>query len=316
VAWSKRPWTIPLLLRLYRGKKEAGSDYRTKSQLAREMFDLFLQWLPAEQRVRLLVDSGYMGKTMLRGLPLDRVTVFGALRTNAALHLSPTKSSKRRGRHSKRGLRLQTPSQMHRERVYSWKTVPIRKGAKVHQKEALSLKAQWYSVLGERLNHVVLVRDDDEKLRVILCTDPTLDAAQIVEQGARRWSIEVFNHDVKQFFGFADSPAWSEQSVLRTAPWVALLSGILVVWFHRVYQRTQNIPVPQRPWYDWKEDLSFADVVRYAQLSLGRVDVLPWARSLVPISPKVFALNERRIANISFADANANCIEIHEKSAA
>ena len=86
------------------------------------------------------------------------------------------------------------------------------------QKEVLSLKAQWYGVLGSRVNHVVLMREDTEKLRVVLCTDETLSTESILEQGARRWPIEVWNRDVKQFFGFADSPAWSKQAVLRTAP--------------------------------------------------------------------------------------------------
>ena len=42
VPWSKRAWFIPLLSRLYRGKKEAGAEYRTKSELAREMLDMVL----------------------------------------------------------------------------------------------------------------------------------------------------------------------------------------------------------------------------------------------------------------------------------
>ncbi len=61
-------------------------EYRTKSELGREMVDLISTWVDPRRGVRLLLDSGYMGRTMLRDLPFERVTVFGSLETNAALY--------------------------------------------------------------------------------------------------------------------------------------------------------------------------------------------------------------------------------------
>lgn len=293
VPWSKRAWFIPLLSRLYRGKKEAGAEYRTKSALGREMFDLFLTWVGPSRKVRLLLDSGYMGRTMLRDLPFERVTVFGTLKTNAALY-RPTPAGqgrskrKRRGRPRKMGTRLPTPATMHREPGRRWTTITFPVSQRERQKEVLSLKAQWYGVLGTRINHVVLMREDSEKLRVVLCTDETLSKESILEQGARRWPIEVWNREVKQFFGFADSPAWSKQAVLRTAPWVTLVSGLLVVWFHRIYTKGMRIPVPERPWYVGKKDLSFADLLRAAQETLRGVDALDFAAAILERDPNVF----------------------------
>lgn len=297
VPWSKRPWFVPLLSRLYRGKREAGAEYRTKSALGREMLDLVLSWLSPDRKVRLLVDSGYMGRTMLCGLPLEHVTVIGSLKTNAALYRPPSpkgqrgSKKKRHGRRRKKGERLPTPAKMHHDSRRKWEMIGVQVSQQERQKEVLSLKAQWYGVLGARTNHVVLIREDAEKLRVVLCTDDTLSAKQIVEQGARRWPIEVWNRDVKQFFGFADSPAWSKQAVLRTAPWVALLSGLLVVWFHRVYAQGAKVPMPKRPWYFWKEDLSFADLVRAAQETLGGLrglDLVEWAVGILGSEPQAF----------------------------
>jgi hypothetical protein len=291
VPWSKRAWFIPLLSRLYRGKKEAGTEYRTKSALGREMVDLVLTWVDPCREVRLLLDSGYMVKPMLRDLPFERVTVFGSLKTNAALYRPlPTCRSKtqRRGRPRKKGKRLPTPSMMHRETQRKWTTITFQVSQRERQREVRSLKAQGYGVLGPRINHVVLMREDTEKLRVVLCTDETLSKESILEQGARRWPIEVWNRDVKQFFGFADSPAWSKQAVLRTAPWVALVSGMLVVWFHRIYVKGIQIPMPERPWYLWKTDLSFADLVRAAQETLRGVDALDFAVAILKRDPNVF----------------------------
>jgi hypothetical protein len=293
VPWSKRAWFIPLLSRLYQGKKEAGTEYRTKSVLGREMVDLVLTWVDPCRKLRLLLDSGYMVKTMLCDLPFERVTVFGSLKTNAALYRPlPTRQGrskgKRRGRPRKKGKQLPTPATMHRETRRRWTTITFQVSQRERQKEVLSLKAQWYGVLGPRTNHVVLMREDTEKLRVVLCTDETLSKESILEQGARRWPIEVWNREVKQFFGFADSPAWSKQAVLRTAPWVALVSGMLVVWFHRIYVKGIQTPMPVRPWYLGKKDLSFADLLRAAQETLRGRDALDFAVAILERDPNVF----------------------------
>jgi hypothetical protein len=293
VPWSKRAWFIPVLSRLYRGKKEAGMEYRTKSALGRDMVDLVLTWVDPFRKVRLLLDSGYMAKTMLRDLPFERVTVFGSLKTNAALYRpTPTShgrsKSKHRGRPRKKGTRLPTPATIHRQAGRTWTTIQFLLSQRERQREVLSLKAQWYGVLGTRINHVVLMREDTVKLRVVLCTDETLAKESILEQGARRWPIEVWNREVKQIFGFADSPAWSKQAVLRTAPWVALVSGLIVVWFHRIYTKGMQIPMPERPWYVRKNDLSFADLVRAAQETLRGVDALDFAVAILERDPSVF----------------------------
>lgn len=132
------------------------------------------------------------------------------------------------------------------------------------------------------------MREDAVKLRVVLCTDEALAKESILEQGARRWPIEVWNREVKQIFGFADSSAWSKKAVLRTAPWVALVSGLIVVWFHRIYVKGINIPIPERPWYIGKTDLSFADLVRAAQETLRGVDALDFAVAILDGDSKVF----------------------------
>jgi SRSO17 transposase len=306
VPWSRRPWSVPLLFRLYRSKKEAaGADYRTKTVLAREMVDLLLGWLPETTRVRLLLDSGYMSRPMVRGLPLARVTVFGALRTNAALYRAPKATSKRRGRPRKKGQRMATPAKMHRDRRWDWTTVTAKVYQKDRKQRVLSLQAQWYGVLGELVARVVVVDQDVRKVRVFLCTDAEQSAQAVLETIARRWSIEVWNRDSKQDFGFADSPAWSEMAVRRTAPWAGLLSGLLLVWFHGIYGRV-DVPLPERPWYSWKEDLSFADLVRTARMMLRPVEIVGWARAVVAREASAFATAPQRKNTVESCSTEVN----------
>jgi hypothetical protein len=116
------------------------------------------------------------------------------------------RKSKHRGRPRKMGMRLPAPATMHHDGTRRWTMATFQVSQRERQREVLRLKAQWYDVLGARTNHVVLMREDTQKLRVVLCTDDTLAKESILEQGARRWPIEVWNRDVKQIFGFADSP--------------------------------------------------------------------------------------------------------------
>jgi hypothetical protein len=248
--------------------------------LARAMVDTLLGWLPTTTKVRLLLDSGYMNRTMLRGLPREQVTIFGAIKTNAALYRPPPSAApKRRGRRRKKGERMATPAKMHHDRRRAWTTMTVKIGLKKRRQRVLSVKAQWYGVLGEFVARVVLVDHESSKLRVFLCTDAEQPAEAVLEQVGRRWSIEVWNRDIKQDFGFADSPAWSETAVRRTAPWAGLLSGMLVIWFHRVHSRVE-VSLPERPWYSWKHDLSFADLVRTARATLRTVELVGWARAV------------------------------------
>ena len=77
---------------------------------------------------------------------------------------------------------------------------------------------------------------------------------------------------------------------------MALLSGLVVVWFHRVYVKGMKVPLPERPWYARKEDLSFADLVRAAQETLRGMDVQNWAVAILKNDPKVFkkAMEEKK----------------------
>lgn len=59
VPFSQRTWALPLLFRLYRSKKECPESegiYSKKTELAREMLDVFVSWV-GDRRVELAADS-------------------------------------------------------------------------------------------------------------------------------------------------------------------------------------------------------------------------------------------------------------------
>ena len=97
---------------------------------------------------------------------------------------------------------------------------------------------------------VVVVKGKKEPV-ILLCTDLTLPAAQIIEIYAARFSIEIAIRDLKQNFGFGDYQCTSSQAIFRFVQlcfvsfclWrLMLLPKNAVKWIGKERQSTMNGP--------------------------------------------------------------------------
>lgn len=277
VPFSHRTWSLPVLFRLYRNKKECAKKketYRKKTELARAMLGVFAGWA-GERRVVLAADSAYCNDTVTSDLPSSMI-LLGAMRPDAVLTALPPKGSKVVGRPRVRGDVLPKPNALAQDERHPWKTCKAMlygRKTKITYKECF---AQWYRACGTRLLHIVIVKVDSGSipLRVFFSMDATLSVPQILEGYAGRWSIEVCFKDLKQLLGFADSSARKKEAVERTAPFVGLVYTALVLWFAEHAHTSPIAMPPLRPWYLHKRGLSFADVLRTAQRVLAPMDVL------------------------------------------
>lgn len=284
VPFSRRPWALPLLFRIYRNTKDCernGHPHRKKTELGRELVDLLAQWA-GERRVHLAMDSAYCNDTLLRDLT-QKVTVFGAMRPDAVLTALPVAPMRpKAGRRPIRGAVLPKPEALARDKRVPWRTCKADLYGLVRTVHFKALDAQWYHVCGGRLLRVVVVRVDDGTVdfRVFFCTECPTPVVSILETYAERWSLEVTFRDLKQELGFADSSARTRAAVERTAPFVGYIYTTLVLWFADGAWCTTFAAPPIRPWYLHKRGHSFADIVRTAQRVLTGLDVLDPARSL------------------------------------
>lgn len=285
VPFSKRPWALPILFRLYRNKKEAtrkGSNYQKKTELTREMLDIIVQWTNGV-RIEVAMDCAYCNDTVMRGLP-SSVVVVGSMRPDAALTASPKPkpTGQRRGRPPVRGVRLPSPEKIARDGRQKWKSCTLRIYGELRSITYKTIDAQWYRACGARLLRIVIVQMEGGTvpIRVYFSTDTTLPAERILMGYAARWSVEVCFRDLKQLLGFGDSSARKAESVLRTAPFVGLTYTILVIWFMEGAHASVFAAPPFRPWYSHKSGLCFADILRAAQRVLVHLDVLDPARSI------------------------------------
>jgi SRSO17 transposase len=266
----QRTWGLPILLRLYRSKStclKKNKEYKKKTELAREMLDVLARWLP-DRRVEVAADSAYCNSTVTRGLA-DTIVLFGTMRPDAALTALPDASRrhKRGGRPAVRGERLPNPEKVYETAEYGWYAMQVVLYGRMQWVTYQSWTAQWYRACGTRLLHVVVTKTTHGKIpfRVFFCTDPEVSVEYLLQRYASRWSIEVTFYNMKQFLGFADSQAWSRRAVERTAPFVAFLYTLIVVWYSTAVPGTTFDFFPIRPWYRHKTTPSFADMLGAAQ---------------------------------------------------
>ncbi len=283
VPFSSRTFALPVLFRLYRTVKScerAGHPHRKKTQLARDLLDVFAGWV-GDRRVEIAADCAYCNDTITRGLP-ETFVLFGAMRPDAVLTALPPKRPRRPGRPSRRGRPVAKPEVIAKDLRRPWLSCKATLYGVRRTVRYKTVDAQWYRACGVRLLRIVIVKVDDGAIgmRVYFSTDATVDIPVILETYAGRWGIEVCFRDLKQLLGFGDSSARKRAAVERTAPFVGLVYTALVLWFAEGVHRTAIATPPLRPWYRHKRGLCFADVLRAAQRALMPLDVLDPRRSV------------------------------------
>ncbi|RMH66911.1 MAG: hypothetical protein D6685_04395, partial [Bacteroidetes bacterium] len=276
--FSRRPWALPVLFRLYRGHKDcvrSAQGYRKKTELARELLDVVVGWLEG-RRCEVAADGAYCNDTVTRGLP-ENLVVFGRMRPDAVLTAAPPPRRRKAGRPRLRGERLPTPREVARRDDTVWEESEARLYRRARSMRYTEMVAQWYRACGTRMLKIVIVpvATGNAEVQVFFCTDPKLSAEHVLERYASRWAIEVTFRDLKQLLGFAQSQARARRAVERTAPFVGLLFTLVVLWYIEAGHRSRFDVWPLRPWYRSKTDPSFEDMLwamRRAVLASGILD--------------------------------------------
>jgi hypothetical protein len=263
-----RFFCLNILWRLYTKKNKSNpTTHRTKPQLARQMVEVVVSWLPGRQLV-VVGDSAYLGRHLLKNLP-EEVTALGPIHWKAELSEPlPADSNGRR----KKGKRLSTPKQALEDPRWAWQDLLLHhpKGEKNLQVKVLR-PCCWYASAGAMRLQVVLVRDPERKWRdeALLCGNLELSTEEIIVGYLKRWSVEVAYCDAKQLLGFHDAMVWSEPAVARAHPMAWFVGSLVVLWYDAVGQHEQAAQ-RQRPWYKHKVRPTFADMLACCRLHLWR----------------------------------------------
>ncbi len=119
----------------------------------------------------------------------------------------------------------------------------------------------YYKAGNDRLVRLVFSQDTvgQRPTRIFYCTDLSKTPREILSIFSQRWSIEVTHYDCKQHLGLEDPANRTPKAVERTAPMAMFLSSLTIVWFET--EGHKELEFPNRPWYSWKPQPSFADML-------------------------------------------------------
>jgi len=243
-------------------KANRGADktpHKTRPELMAEMIALVAAWFP-DRRFILVVDSLYSGKSVLATLP-SNFDLIGPVHARAALYApASAQGRKGRGRKPKKGDRLKTIDAWEKDRS-PWKVLHYDQYG-LHGSFRVKTRTGLYCKAGkDRLLRLVLSQDTvgNRPTRIFYSTNVNLQPREILSLFSLRWSIEVTHFDCKQHLGLEDPANRVPKAVKRTAPMSMFLHSLTIVWYategHRDYQ------IPERPWYWWKSEPSFADML-------------------------------------------------------
>jgi hypothetical protein len=243
-------------------KANRGSDktpHKTRPELMAEMIALVAAWFP-DRRFILVVDSLYSGKSVLATLP-SNLDLIGPVHPTAVLYAPASPQDyKGRGCRPKKGARLKSKEAWEKDssrwQVLHFDQYGLHGSLRVKTRTGL-----YYKAGKDRLLRLVLSQDTvgDRPTRIFYSTNVNLQPRKILSLFSLRWSIEVTHYDCKQHLGLEDPANRVPKAVKRTAPMAMFLYSLTMVWYategHRDFQ------IPDRPWYWWKSEPSFADML-------------------------------------------------------
>jgi len=266
VPWSRRLWacpflTVPVLAPATSAK--LGTPHRTAIDRAQTLIRLVRRWQPGRDLV-LIGDGGFAATALghtCRALP--RAALVTRLRLDAALYDPPTPPPPgRRGRKPKKGARQPNLKARLADPTTTWEcaTVPWYGGA------TKNLDLATGTALWHRAGHNplpirwVLLRDPAGKLppTALCCTDPTVEATQVVGWFVARWNLEVTFEEVRAHLGFETQRQWSTTAIGRTPPCLLGLFSLVVLLAKTLHP--QELPTRQAAWYA-KDEATFADAL-------------------------------------------------------
>lgn len=275
-----------------KGKKTAQSgtsQHATRPGLMRQMLELVASWFP-DRQLLFLGDSLYTGESVLRYLPAN-VDLIGAVHPKGALYEPAPKNQSGRGGRRKKGKRLPTRQQWEADKT-PWTSITFNQFGLHGTFETKTCEGLYYKAGKDRLLTFVLTRDTDggRPTQIFYSTNRELDAKQILSTYAHRWAIEVTHHDAKQLLGFEDPANRLPLAVERTAPMAMVLYSMTILWYAQ--HGHEHVKFPRRPWYDQKQEPSFADMLT----TLRR---LTWEDELSEVRPKS-TLAQESLARLTY----------------
>ena len=233
-------------LKEYRRRaREESVSVRGAEILAELRSSLDKQLGAADKPLVAAVDGSFTNSNVLRRLPLNTVLI-GRIRHDANLN-HPATQQPARGRRRLYGEKAPTPEQLLRDQSVPWTTVTAFAGGKMRSFSVKRITPLLWRKAGADVPMQLVVikpvgyrRSKGDKTNYrrptyLICTDPTLPVATLLQYYIWRWDIEVNHRDEKQIIGVGQAQVRSPKAVDRV-PAIAVAVYATLVLAHSTLQ--------------------------------------------------------------------------------
>lgn len=208
------------------------------------------------RKLIVAVDGGYTNREIFKSIPEDTVLV-GRMRKDAQIFGLPEPETRmRRGRSRLYGEPLPTPEALRQDETIAWQPVQAYAAGERHTFDVKIVgPIRWKSAGGRDLK-LVIVRPIAYRPRksahllyrdpaYLICSDPTLPVAQLLQAYLWRWEIEVNHREEKTLMGAGEAQVRTEAAV-SSAPAFAIASyALLHVAAAQAGIQTNGLPLPK-----------------------------------------------------------------------
>lgn len=273
VSWAGRVWALPFLSVLAPSERccsERGKRHKKITQWGRQMIMLLRRWLPHRMLI-IVADSSYAVLELL-GTVKEQACLISRLRLNAALYdPAAPRQPGQRGPNRLKGNRQSSLQQRLEDASTQWLPMTIAQWYDQKNKQVLVATgtALWYHVGTAPVTiRWVLIKDVEGKKQpaALLCTDTTINAAQIIAYFTRRWMMEVTLQESRVHLGVESQRQWSDLAIARTTPVLLGLFSIVSLWADQLHQQ-HLLESEQTAWYH-KPHLTFSDAIAAVRSSI------------------------------------------------
>ncbi len=189
--------------------------------------------------LQVAVDGGYTNRTVFRQCPA-RTVLIGRLRKDAHLFAPPCVPTGKRGRRRIYGAPQPTPEAVRQDPQHPWEEVVVWAAGKQHTFRVKRLGLVRWRGTGARDVQVVIVAPLGYRLTrrgrllyrkpaYLICTDPALPLAQVLQAYVWRGQIEVSFREEKTLLGMGEAQVRTEASAVRVPAFVAAMYAFLQV---------------------------------------------------------------------------------------
>jgi hypothetical protein len=281
--FARRPWAIPLLVALYRSKadnRRRRRPHKTPAELMALLLRVLLRWFPDRQFV-FAGDTGFGNHQLAQFASRQggRLTLVSRFYADAQLFELPPEVVGKRPAHRPRKKGAKRPSPQEGVALYATRLALVRwYGGGWRDVAYVSGVGHWYrsgaglvAVRWAYVHDLTGTHRDD----YLYSTDPAMSAEQIVEEYTGRWNIETMFEEMRSYLGLETTRGRLRQTVLRAAPCLFGLYGVVALLYEDLRQRGQA--VGQVQWAQ-KGVVTFSDAITavrrwlWAEWVIARVD--------------------------------------------